>query len=144
MISIQDMTWDDVPAVLSIERASSASPWTEASFQVELRNAAAKCRVARGSEGVEGFLVAWHLPGESQVAELGVRPDRRRRGLGRSLLRDAVGEARSRGASVVTLEVRAENEAGIKLYESEGFAVVGRRPKYYEDREDAILMEKKL
>jgi ribosomal-protein-alanine acetyltransferase len=93
---------------------------------------------------VEGFLVAWHLPGESQVAELGVRPDRRRRGLGRSLLRDAVGEARSRGASVVTLEVRAENEAGIKLYESEGFAVVGRRPKYYEDREDAILMEKKL
>jgi ribosomal-protein-alanine N-acetyltransferase len=138
------MTRDDVPDVLSIERASTASPWTEAAFQVELQNAAAKCRVARGPEGVAGFLVAWHLPGESQVAELGVRLDFRRRGCGRSLLRDAVGEALSRGASVVTLEVRAGNEAGIKLYESEGFAVVGRRPKYYEGREDAILMEKKL
>ena len=138
------MTREDVSSVLSIERASTPSPWSEDAFHVELRNAAARCRVAGGPEGVAGFLIAWHLPGESQVAELGVHPDFRRRGLGRSLVRDAVGEALSRKASVVTLEVRAGNAAGIALYAGEGFVVVGRRPKYYEDREDAVLMEKKL
>jgi ribosomal-protein-alanine N-acetyltransferase len=138
------MSADDVPAVFSIERASTPTPWTEDAFKVELRNAAAKCRVAREGDAVAGFLVAWHLPGESQVAELGVHPDFRRRGLARSLMRDAIGEARSRRASVVTLEVRAGNAAALKLYETEGFAVVGRRPTYYEGREDALLMEKKL
>ena len=41
----------------------------------------------------------------------------------------------------VSLEVRADNPVAQKLYVSEGFAEVGRRPRYYQpDDVDAIVM----
>lgn len=46
--------------------------------------------------------------------------------------------------SVVLLEVRASNHAAIHLYEKEGFEIVGSRPRFYNDGEDAILMNKYL
>ncbi len=49
----------------------------------------------------------------------------RRRGVGRALLRAAVGEARARGARRLTLRVLGHNEAARRLYESAGFAVEG-------------------
>ena len=40
-----------------------------------------------------------------------------------------------------TLEVRASNRKAIGLYEKCGFAVKGRRPRYYDDaKEDALIM----
>lgn len=49
--------------------------------------------------------------------------------------------ARSRGMACSTLEVRASNEAAIKLYESLGYIETARRKAYYPDnREDAVVM----
>jgi ribosomal-protein-alanine N-acetyltransferase len=45
------------------------------------------------------------------------------------------------GVTKMTLEVRASNEAALKLYKKLGFASVGARPQYYEDNgEDAVIM----
>ena len=142
--TFRDMAFADVAEVASIEALSTASPWSEDSFRIELRNAAARCRVALCDGRIAGFLVAWRVLDETQVAELGVHPDFRRRGLGRLLVSEAMEEARSRGSSAERLEVREGNAAARRLYESMGFVSVGRRPKYYEGREDAILMDKKI
>lgn len=48
------------------------------------------------------------------------------------------------GIVEVTLEVRSDNEAAIRLYERFGFEVVGTREKYYSDGCDAWLMNKEL
>ena len=47
-----------------------------------------------------------------------------------------------RVGTVITamLEVRVSNAAAIALYEQLGFLQVGRRKGYYQDGEDAILM----
>jgi ribosomal-protein-alanine N-acetyltransferase len=139
-----DMTAADLAAVEALERLSTPSPWPERAFRAELSNAAARCRLIRMEGRVAAFAVAWHLPGESQVAELAVHPDFRRRGLARRLVREVLEDARARGAAVVTLEVREGNAAARRLYESFGFSTTGRRKKYYEDREDALLMQKDL
>ena len=41
----------------------------------------------------------------------------------------------------MSLEVRVSNLAAINLYQQMGFAEVGRRKRYYENGEDALMME---
>jgi ribosomal-protein-alanine N-acetyltransferase len=77
----------------------------------------------------------------AQILTVGVLPAARRNGVGRLLVRALVAEARRRGATEVLLEVREDNDAARRLYEAEGFTVLGKRRGYYEQgRVDAVTM----
>ncbi|HWS57979.1 MAG TPA: GNAT family N-acetyltransferase, partial [Actinotalea sp.] len=76
-----------------------------------------------------------------QVMTLGVAGHARRRGCGDRLLGALVEHARAVGASAVLLEVRVDNDPAIALYTRAGFAVVGRRRRYYQPEDvDAWTM----
>ena len=77
-------------------------------------------------------------------ASLGVARTRRRAGLGAALLGRALREARARRCSQVELEVGACNTAALALYRNHRFVAAGRRPRYYRDGEDALLMTREL
>jgi ribosomal-protein-alanine N-acetyltransferase len=143
---IEDMTLDDLPAVLEIERRSFATPWTEENFRHEVvENPIALNRVLRVDGGLAGYVSAYLVAGELQVNDIAVAPEMRRRGLGRQLLDDVLAVARERGAAFATLEVRPSNAAARALYAARGFVEVGRRPGYYpESGEDALLLERPL
>ncbi|HYQ99917.1 MAG TPA: ribosomal protein S18-alanine N-acetyltransferase [Casimicrobiaceae bacterium] len=139
----------DVAYVAALEAQIHAAPWTVGNFRDAL--AAGYCT----SVGVrEGRIVAYGVlmlaPGEAQILNLSVVPDARREGLGRALLRRFVDDARRLGAEQVFLEVRVSNLPAIALYESEGFAAVGRREAYYPPlgergfREDALVMRRSV
>jgi ribosomal-protein-alanine N-acetyltransferase len=53
----------------------------------------------------------------------------------------ALAAARERGAVLVCLEVRVGNREAISLYRRLGFRETGCRKRYYQDGEDAVLME---
>jgi ribosomal-protein-alanine N-acetyltransferase len=54
-------------------------------------------------------------------------------------------DARRRGFSMLSLEVRVSNEAAIGLYQTYGFAKAGVRKGFYTaPREDAYVMLKNL
>lgn len=57
------------------------------------------------------------------ISNMAVHPEYRRRGIGRTLMEASVDWVRNRGASRITLEVRAGNEAAKSLYDDFGFAV---------------------
>jgi len=78
-----------------------------------------------------GFLLARALADESEILSLGVATDWRRHGAARVLLRAAMARAGEAGAARTRLEVAEDNVAARNLYSAEGFAVVGRRPRYY-------------
>jgi len=78
-----------------------------------------------------GFLLARNLAGESEILSLGVATTWRRHGAARVLLRAAMARAGEAGAARILLEVAEDNVAARNLYSAEGFAVVGRRPRYY-------------
>ncbi|HJQ99934.1 MAG TPA: ribosomal protein S18-alanine N-acetyltransferase [Candidatus Polarisedimenticolaceae bacterium] len=143
---IEDMTLDDVPEVLAIERRSFATPWTEENFRHEVgANPVAVNRVLRAEGVVAGYVSAYVVAGELQVNDIAVAPEMRRRGFGRQLLDDVMAIARERGAAFATLEVRPSNAAARALYAARGFVEVGRRPGYYpESGEDALLLERPL
>ncbi|MEO9177051.1 MAG: GNAT family N-acetyltransferase [Gaiellales bacterium] len=70
----------------------------------------------------------WTAAQECYVAELYVRPSRRRQGLGLALMREAMEVARAKGADCMDLGV-AEDDAGARaLYERLGFSNRGGKP----------------
>ena len=75
------------------------------------------------------------------IATIGVLPEFRGQGIGSSLL--AACEAQATTARM-RLNVRTSNETAIRLYRREGYEKVGLWPGYYQDGENALIMEKKL
>jgi ribosomal protein S18 acetylase RimI-like enzyme len=67
-----------------------------------------------------------------------------RRGIARRLMAAAEHSAWRRGCRLMRLEVRADDAAAIALYESSGYGRFGRRPRYYDNRIDALRLEKSL
>jgi ribosomal-protein-alanine acetyltransferase len=138
----------DIEAVVALECAAHAAPWTAGNFRDALAAGyGLAVGVANGTVVAYGVLL--FAPGEAQLLNLTVAPEARRLGIGRALLRRFLADARARGAEQCFLEVRMSNEAAIALYAQEGFVPVARRVGYYpvqgpSAREDALVMRRAL
>jgi [ribosomal protein S18]-alanine N-acetyltransferase len=80
----------------------------------------------------------------ARLSSIAVSPARGGLGIGGRLLDAAEAEARARGCDRLRLEVRADNGAGIRLYERRGYDRFAVRPDYYEDGMEAWRYEKVL
>lgn len=135
----------DLEAVLEIESASFSRPWTRHHFQDELASPFGFPTVAVAPDAtLAGYLCLKQVLDEAEILDVAVSPAVRGRGVGRLLVEHAFERARGKGASLILLEVRASNVEAIALYERTGFTETGRRKKYYDNGEDAILMERAL
>ena len=142
-VIIRKMTVADVPAVSAIDRMSFTLPWPESAFHYEVAdNRLARCFVGETDEKrIVAAVVSWVIIDELHIATIATHPDFRRRGIGKRILTEALQDGYKAGARRAFLEVRETNEAAQTMYRKFGFAVTGRRPKYYKDNgEDAILM----
>jgi len=63
--------------------------------------------------------------GDARILSIAVNPDRQGLGIGSTLMKIAMEYLQSSGAKTVRLEVRADNEPAIHIYEKNGFKVVG-------------------
>jgi len=140
-ILLRPVTEADVPRLLEIESAWATTPhWTADHFRREIGNERGVGLGAEQGGRLVGYAFVWVVAGEAQVANIAVDPVCARRGIGRLLLRRLIEAAAEKGARVLTLEVSESNAAAKALYGSEGLRVVGRRPKFYNGLEDALLM----
>lgn len=142
--TIRPMREADLDAVLAIEKASFPNPWRSEHFQQEMAATYSFPFVAEQDGVIVGYVCLMSLFEEAQILDIAVAPEQRGRGIARGLLEYAVSVAQKKAAEVLSLEVRSSNVAAIKLYEQYGFVRTGLRPKYYEGKDDAVLMEKKL
>lgn len=148
-VSWRPMLEADLGLVAALEQRIHAAPWTIGNF----RDACAAGNLAQVGE-CDGEIVAYGVllqgPDEVELLNLSVRPEARREGLGRALLRRLIDEAVGGGAQCMFLEVRVSNAIALALYESEGFVAMARREGYYPPgvpggaREAAIVMRRTL
>ncbi|MBI2362224.1 MAG: ribosomal protein S18-alanine N-acetyltransferase [Elusimicrobia bacterium] len=142
MTAVRDARAGDLDAVAAIEAASPQAPgWTRAQFAAELGRTDRVFLAAEGGSGVCGYAVAWLVGGEAQLLTISVRAAERRRGAARALMTMLCDRARAAGCAKVTLEVAESNAPARALYAGLGGRVVGRRPKFYNDGSDALLMD---
>ncbi len=142
-IRVRPMTSADLSDVWRLEQECFSDAWSVKLLADALTNEydyfwVAECAAASRFCGYANLRV---LAGEGEIERIAVDPALRRRGIGRKLMEAMTAFAGKEGVEDVTLEVRAGNIAALKLYESFGFAVEGRRKGYYRNpEEDALIL----
>jgi ribosomal-protein-alanine N-acetyltransferase len=141
---LRPMTLAQLDAVLAIEVAAYAFPWTRGNFVDSL--AAGHLAQVLHSEGGEmlGYFVAMAGVDEMHLLNITVAPQAQGRGHARALIDALVALCRTYAAHSLWLEVRAGNARARSMYEHFGFAPAGLRKAYYPApfgrREDAVVM----
>jgi ribosomal protein S18 acetylase RimI-like enzyme len=148
----------DLDALVRLEREVFASHLfaghilSRASFRrlLERPSAAFFLAQAAARTGAQRRLAGYILvlyradSGAARIYSIGVAAPFRGRGLARMLVRAAEKHAIAHSRKAMRLEVRADERGTIALYESSGYRRVGRLPRYYGRRVDALRLEKTL
>ena len=142
VIELRPMTEADLPAVMAIENAIYAFPWTLGNFRDSLA-AGYDCSAYLRDGELIGYAVVLLVSEEAHLLNLSIAAGCQRQGYGSQLLQRLCEGARARGARLIFLEVRPSNAAGLRLYERQGFRRAGLRRDYYPaqaGREDALIL----
>ena len=126
-------------AAVHLAAFTQSRPWTADEFTAFLLS---KNCIAVGD--LRAFALLRVVADEAELLTIATRPEHQRQGLARALLASAHKDIADKGATYCFLEVAADNAAAIALYESLGYGVTGRRPRYYRRADgtetDAITM----
>ena len=138
------MNESHVASVAAIEKECfGRDAWSEKSVAGELTNALALWLVAVEGECVAGYVGSQTVCNETDMMNVAVTADFRRRGIGEQLVTVLVKELKAIDSHCLTLEVRASNTPAQAMYEKLSFAEIGRRPRYYQNpKEDALILRK--
>jgi ribosomal-protein-alanine N-acetyltransferase len=144
-LRFRNMRIEDLSEVMCIERQSFSSPWSYELFLHEIidKTSAAIVVEAEGDVKTEmlGYLFYWRIGEEIHITNIAVARLHRRQGVGESMIRWMMDNARENGIKKLSLEVRVSNKAALEMYAKLGFTGMGVRKRYYTDNgEDAIIM----
>jgi ribosomal-protein-alanine N-acetyltransferase len=146
--AVEPASLRDAPALARIHGASFHRGWGESEFESMLTERNTLAHRLRMGRKIVGFSVSRLAADEAEILSIAVAESHRGRGLSHNLLLTHLGHLAGRGVRTVFLEVEENNPPARRLYERAGFAVVGRRERYY--RQDggeplnALLMRRDL
>jgi len=136
---------EDVPVVAALEAEVFPDPWPAHLYMQEVGQPLRFQRVVYTEDGyLAGYLFACWQVDELHVLKVATHPLHEGKGLATSLMAEARVEAERASARGLVLEVRPSNRRAIRLYRHLGYDVVARRPRYYADGDDALVMSLKL
>jgi [ribosomal protein S18]-alanine N-acetyltransferase len=132
---------EDLAAVATIiGLCPEAAPWSSTSLAEALQDHATYFLVAWRHQRIEGFITGRRVTDEGEILNLAVHPDSRRKGTGRSLVRELLQTFASEGVTQVFLEVRQSNSAAISFYDHLGLRQIATRPGYYRNPSEPALV----
>lgn len=109
--------------------------WSAATLTETLAQPGVLALLALANGEPLGFVIVRAVPvaggGEAEVLTIATRPQARRRGVARALMRAAMAKLAAQGIARVFLEVAVDNAPARAFYESRGFKSVGVRKGYY-------------
>ena len=146
-ITIRPAGPPDIDALLAIEDTAFATDRIERrNFRHAVRSQTMTCLVACRDGEVLGYGIVERrrTSAAGRLTSIAVAPHGSGHGLGRRLLAALEAEAFAAGSRRMRLEVRADNTAARKLYESTGYRLVETLAEYYEDGGAAQRYEKAL
>lgn len=140
-LRIRPMRKEDIPEVLRIERDCFSVPWSERSFLDALDLEYYHFLTALCGQEIAGYGGYIRSFETADIADIAVRSDLRKKGIGEKLLRQLMEDGVRAGVERFSLEVRASNLPAIALYEKLGYRREGLRKGYYENpTEDALIL----
>ena len=136
---------EDYPAFAAIEAEHPGYPaWGEKGFEAEEQNRNAVTLAAEADGKTAGFINFWILRPQVQLNTLAVGKAFLRSGTASALIGKMLEYAAKNLCREIDLEVNEHNAAAIALYRRHDFEMVGKRPKFYNNTEAALLLRKDL
>jgi len=146
--AVEPASLRDAPVLAQIHAASFHRGWGEGEFENMLSERNTLVHRLRMGRKVIGFSVSRIAADEAEILSIAVAQGHRGRGLSYNLLLTHLGHLAGRGVRTVFLEVEENNQPARRLYKRAGFAVAGRRERYYRQASgeplNALLMRRDL
>ncbi len=146
-VTVERMKPEDVDEIVRLEKESFTDPWPKKGFEVQLEDGSSIMLVARREDSasvtgeIVGYLCAYLILEELQLASVAVKETFRRQGIARRLIAEMVRRGAEKGTKEIWLDVRESNAAARRLYEKLGFQEMYRRKQYYrKPKEDALVL----
>jgi [ribosomal protein S18]-alanine N-acetyltransferase len=141
---IREFRRPDIKKVLEIETSSFSDPYPS-SILVEIYNLGAGFLVAQEDNSIVGYIIFWiRFEDEGHIISIAVDKKYRRKGVGSKLVETTMEIFKKYSVKTIKLEVRIGNKGARKFYKKLGFVEKKVLEKYYEDFEDAVIMDKKM
>lgn len=144
-INIREAGPADARTVYEIGRLCFSDAWREETVRADMERPHSLYFAAEKDGEMLGYACFWFIADESQLVNIGVRPEARRQGAAEALLERGMEAARERAMASMYLEVRVSNLPAQALYRKYGFAVQALRKGVYDlPREDGYIMARTL
>ena len=137
---IEKMTKEHLEQIKDILQEQFDEFWNANVLNKELENPLSDYIVAIENGDVVGYAGLWQPMDEGHITNIVTKKDKRGNHIGSKMLEKIINLAKSKKLKNVTLEVNENNEKAIKLYKKYNFVEVGKRKKYYNNTDDAIIM----
>ncbi len=135
------------PLLAEIHRNTFDTGWSEAEFAKLVAMPGALVQFIHHEAQPVGFCLYLICDREAEILTLGVLPENRGCSAATFLLEEGFKYLRAQSVNRIFLEVSINNMPALKLYQTTGFAEIGRRPNYYQEKTgkaDALILQKEL
>ena len=142
---LREITFADLDRLEELEKICFLkSPWNKQMLKesISFTNVYKVCLEQDGV--IVAYLIAGYNNWEAEIFTIGVDVPYRKQGFAKKLLCALKDFCISLNKEAVFLEVRNSNVSAISLYKKFGFKEISIRKNYYENTEDAIIMELKI
>ena len=141
---IEKMTLADFDLIKENLQTEFDNFWTPGVLKSELENENSKYIVAKENDEIIGFAGIIVTPIDVEITNIVTKKSKRKKGIGKELLEKIIEIAKQTEMEKISLEVNEENKVAIHLYENNGLEKIGIRKKYYNGKNNAIIMTKVL
>lgn len=141
-ITVRKMVKEDIEGVRNLD--SELFPLRHFDYKKGINNPDTRCFVAITEENIVIGMAAYHLYGKvANILTIGVIHKYQHKGIGKALLSYIIESIKNEADSVL-LQVRDSNLLAKLFYGNQGFINVQIKPRYYEGKEDALIMGMRL
>jgi len=147
-VAVEPASLRDAPKLAELHGASFHRGWGEGEFESMIAEHNTLVHRLKLGRKTIGFAASRIGADEAEILSIAIDTGHRGRGLSGDLLLTHLGHLAGRGVRQIFLEVEENNAPARRLYERAGFAVVGRRERYYRqdngEQLNALLMRRDL
>ena len=143
-INIKKLTLEDIEKISSTFSTQFDEFWSISTLKSDFEENSSAYIAAKIDNNIVGLAGVKIILEQADIMNIVVKKDFRRLNIGSMLLENLILISKNAGCKKIMLEVNEKNLPAIYLYKKYGFKQISIRKKYYNNQENAIIMELSL
>ena len=140
-IQIKELTNFDISSIEKEFNKNFDDFWSISILKEDFKSDFSKYIVAKNGNEIVGIAGIKIILNEATIMNIVTKVDKRNLGIGSILLENLIILSKKSNCDLINLEVNENNLPAIHLYDKFNFKGIGLRKKYYNNKDNAILME---